>query len=348
MFKEILFDLSKVNVASFNVNGLRSQSKRRGVFNYLKYFKTHIVLLQETHSVPEDETIWSNEWGSRIHFAHGSNFSKGVAVMFAKNFPAQVGSIRFDINGRFMVMELKISEVQFTLLNVYAPNEDDQDFFVKVFEVVDARENESLLLAGDFNLTMDPELDLLNNMGSLHVRKRKMVQEYLESKDLVDIWRVKNPDKRVFSWRKPNSRQLVMSRLDYFFLSQDLVLRTQSVDIKTRYSSDHCRIVLTLDLSPFTRGKGFWKFNNLHLKDPNFLQAMNNIILQELWNVKNREQSDLGKQWEMLKLKMSDAAKQFAVSKSKERNQLIEKLENRILILDRKMIDTTDEEKRKN
>lgn len=80
-----MIDMSKVNVVSFNVNGIRSEQKRRAIFHYLKYFKSHIILLQETHSVKEDEVLWSNEWGAKIVFNHGNNYSRGVAVLFHKD-----------------------------------------------------------------------------------------------------------------------------------------------------------------------------------------------------------------------------------------------------------------------
>lgn len=58
-----MIDLSNINVVSFNVNGLRNQAKRRKIFNYLKNASSHVVLLQETHSTPEVEKLWSSEWG---------------------------------------------------------------------------------------------------------------------------------------------------------------------------------------------------------------------------------------------------------------------------------------------
>lgn len=52
-----LFNLAKIKVTSFNVNDIRAEAKRRLVFNYLKNDENSIVLLQETHSSPEIETV---------------------------------------------------------------------------------------------------------------------------------------------------------------------------------------------------------------------------------------------------------------------------------------------------
>lgn len=203
--------------------------------------------------------------------------------MFAKNLPFRIGSVRLDVEGRYIVMEVTLGEITLILGNVYGPNEDDPHFYIRFYQVVEARENDSILLAGDFNASMDPVLDLFNNQGLNHARKRVVIQEFNDLKGLVDVWRIKNPGKKTFTWRKPNTNNLVMSRLDYFFVSEDLVLRTKNTAILPRYNSDHCRLSLQLDLSVAKRGRGYWKFNNLHLSDPYFLQIMNDTILRELW-----------------------------------------------------------------
>lgn len=341
-----MLDLTNVKVISFNVNGLRGVAKRRGVFNLLKYHKANIILLQETHSAQEDERVWSNEWGSRIYFAHGTRYSSGVAIMFSKNFPVIIDTIKLDGDGRFMVAELSVCDYRFIIGNVYGPNEDRPEFFVNFFKVLESRHNDSLMLGGDFNTSINEDKDLYNNKGVNHVRKRVIICEYLDAKNMLDIWRIRHPETRHFTWRKPDAKNLVMSRLDYFFLSQDLAMRTNSVEIKTRYSSDHCRLLLNINLAELHRGKGYWKFNNLHLSDPVFVEVMNKVILTSLWRVKNVQEAPLDIQWEQLKQEIIQTAKDFAIAKSKARNQLIEKLEQRILFFDKKLLETSNEDEK--
>lgn len=333
-----------MNVVSFNVNGIRNESKRRAIFNYLKHFDSHIVLLQETHSTKEDEVIWSNEWGSKIHFCHGSNMSKGVALLIKRNMLINIGAIRCDLQGRFIIVEIEIGDIQFLLVNVYAPNEDDPTFFVKLFELIEQRENESIMLGGDWNTTLCIEKDLFNNKGLNHIRKREVLLEYIDQKGLIDIWRVQHPEDKIFTWKKPNSNSLIMSRLDFFLVSPDLALRINSSKIGTKYNSDHCRVSLNIDFSIAKRGPGYWKFNNLHLQDKTFIDLINKTILQFLYEVKNKDEAGLDKEWEALKDILTNKAKLYSKEKAKQRNQLIEKLEARILILDQKLINTKDEQ----
>ena len=60
---------------TLNVRGLNSSRK-------LHIKKYSIVFLQETYSSTDQDKIWSNDWGSKVYFCHGSKHSKGVAILF--------------------------------------------------------------------------------------------------------------------------------------------------------------------------------------------------------------------------------------------------------------------------
>ena len=47
-----------ITIATFNVNGLRDDIKRKYIFKYLLDCNFHITLLQETHSTSSIEHIW--------------------------------------------------------------------------------------------------------------------------------------------------------------------------------------------------------------------------------------------------------------------------------------------------
>ena len=63
------------------MRGLNNQKKKRKtIFQWLKSSHPGIILLQETHSLEEDEKAWVSEWDNDI-FAHGTNNSRGVAIL---------------------------------------------------------------------------------------------------------------------------------------------------------------------------------------------------------------------------------------------------------------------------
>ena len=58
----------------------------------------------------------------------------GFAILFNNNFSFQISKTYTDPEGRFIICDLNTNGKQITLLNIYAPNEDDPStFFISVF-----------------------------------------------------------------------------------------------------------------------------------------------------------------------------------------------------------------------
>ena len=55
--------------------------------------------------------------------------------------------------------------------------------------------------------------------------------------DLVDIWRIKNPDTKSFTWSKKSPR--IFCRLDYWLISNYLTDSVQLTDIIPAIRTDH-------------------------------------------------------------------------------------------------------------
>ena len=81
-----LNDIYSLNVLSFNVRGLRLETKRISIFQYLIRKKIDICFLQETHSTERDENIWRNEWGGEVKYSHGTSQARGVMILVKPGF----------------------------------------------------------------------------------------------------------------------------------------------------------------------------------------------------------------------------------------------------------------------
>ena len=73
--------LSKFDVLSLYVPGIREPIKRRSIFLYLRDQKANIYFLHGTYSERAIENIWRNEWGGALIFSHGTTHSKGVCIL---------------------------------------------------------------------------------------------------------------------------------------------------------------------------------------------------------------------------------------------------------------------------
>ena len=82
-----------------------------------------------------------------------------------------------------------------------------------------------------------------------------------------------------FAWRRLNAVQK-LDRLDYFILSESLFQYVTEADIIAGYRTDYNDITLKLKLFDNIRGKGYWKFNNSLLKDNEYVDIVNQTIIE--------------------------------------------------------------------
>ena len=144
----------KLKLLSINVRGLRNVSKRGAMFSYLKMQKATIYCLQETYSSPEDEKVWSAEWGGKIIYLHGTTHSKGVCILLNPSSSFKLSSIQVDPEERFLIAKLTIEEKYFFIANIYGPNNcHDQDDFLKALsqQLVSKTDISKVIISGDWN-----------------------------------------------------------------------------------------------------------------------------------------------------------------------------------------------------
>ena len=268
----------KFKALSLNVRGIRTFEKRKSIFNWLTKQNSDIYFLQETYSTEEIENQWKKQWLGDIYFAHGSNHSRGVAILIRKYFDFKLKSFRSDEEGRYLILEAIIQDVPFLLVNIYAPNTTTKQslFFKTLSELIcDEGYNESdykTLLGGDLNVAMDPDLDCSGG-NPLVQDSVKCVEDVMTNNNLVDIWRIRNPNSKKFSWRQKSP--IVQRHLDYWFISDLLQDDVAKVDIVTAIKTDHHAITLEIDsVDDQKRGPSFWKLNNSLLDDVLFVERL--------------------------------------------------------------------------
>ena len=147
-----------MKIISQNVRGMRDVTKRKQLFTYFRN-NYDLIFLQEMHSIKEDECEWAMQWGGPIHFAHGSNNSRGVAILIDSKIDAKIDSIVRDSNGRFIIIELDYKNMNYVMCNLYAPNSDDVHFFEHIVQMLNTSDYSNQIIGGDFNLVLNVDLD---------------------------------------------------------------------------------------------------------------------------------------------------------------------------------------------
>ena len=102
-------------------------------------------------------------------------------------------------------------------------------------------------------------------------RSRNKIIDFMNSYDLVDVYRTLHKDTRKYSWRRFNSTQ--RSRLDYFLVSES------RANIMPGYFSDHSLVCIGIKTGIVKRHRPLWKFNNSLLRDMTFVNLIKQVIL---------------------------------------------------------------------
>ena len=127
---------------------------------------------------------------------------------------------------------MKIDNEILTLVNIYAPNNDNPTFFQNLLDRILSFECEEVIMGGDFNLVMDVQKGKKGGNATTHRNSLKEVQNIANSLDLIDVWRTLNPDSKRFTLRR--TKPEVHCRLDYFMISSSLTTAITNADILLR------------------------------------------------------------------------------------------------------------------
>jgi len=167
-------------------------------------------------------------------------------------------------------MSIDIKTNIYTLLNIYAPNEKKSRnvFFDTLSELLIQNAQGVKVIGGDFNEIND-QIDR-KTISKSKITLNTHLKNLIKNNKLTDIWRVINPSKLHFTWRRKNKTE--MSLIDFWLIDSNIVPLVYSTDIRPAIiqTTDHMAISIKLKL-PGSRGPGFWKLNNSLLSDTGYI-----------------------------------------------------------------------------
>ena len=322
-------------ICSLNVRGLSNNIKRRETFRWLKLKKYAIYFLQEVHCTKEKEILWTSEWGFSAIFSSFSSASVGTCILFNNNFEHKILKQFSDPEGRFVIVDIKMEEKILTLVNLYAPNDDNPTFFKNVLNQLLSFDCGEIILGSDYNLVMEVEKDKSGGNPTTHKNSLKEVRYIADSLDLVDIWRVLNPDAKRFTWRrrKPD----IHCRLDFFLTSSSLSTTITKADILPGYKTDHSLITLHLANNTNPKGPGFWKLNTSILLDGEYVDLIKETINGVANDYKNDTEVDAILLWDTIKMQIRSSSLYYAKIKKAKMKSQETSLEADILFLQKRL-----------
>lgn len=156
-------------------------------------------------------------------------------------------------------------------------------------------------MVGDFNVWCT-RLDVSRSANFKSDVSRRILNQLMQSEDLVDAWREENPFKKEFSRRQMVLGNLKQSQIDLCLVKREILHYVKNVRYKFIGVSDHAAMTVKMAGNKETRGGGMWCLNSSLLKEEEYRKSIYRCIKCEMENSLFEE--NVCEWWEIMKGKI--------------------------------------------
>ncbi|KAF5377136.1 hypothetical protein D9757_001831 [Collybiopsis confluens] len=282
-----------INIASLNVRGYgnpniyHTDNRWRRLTTIMRDRRIAILAVQEAHLTEERSRDLNTAYNPRIKIWSSSDPENptgkcGVAIAINKDLykPTQVKKYEV-VPGRAMILHLKGSQANRTIMVIYAPNltgsnsKENSDFWTQVKLHLDQHPEipKPEIMLGDMNMVEDGLIDRLpahddpeNACGKLDDLKLLL--------GLKDGWRATNPEKLEYTYLQASTGS--QSRIDRIYITESIAKTAREWRIRPSglLHGDHSMVSAHLPhghQAP-NMGKGRWRIPDYVTKDKDFLE----------------------------------------------------------------------------
>ncbi len=173
-----------------------------------------------------------NIWKTKIitdyiangYYIFNSNFnvkSGGTAILINKTTPFIISKVMPDSQGRYIIVTGKLYHNSVTLVNIFAPNVDDEQFILSLLSKLPDMDSHQLIIGGDFNLVLNTGLDRSSHRPTTLSKSAKIIHKIMKTCKITDPWRTLSPNTQQYSYFSPVHH--TYSRIDFFLIDSKLL-----------------------------------------------------------------------------------------------------------------------------
>ena len=126
-------------------------------------------------------------------------------------------------------------------------------FFQDISNFIDEYGNNEVIICGDHNCILNPELDYYNYKNINNTKARENVLEIMNKRYLLDPFQKKIPTTKKLYMKKKTRSPCKQARLDFFLMSETLFHYVKDLMIYPSYRSDHAIVILELNLTKLSQ-----------------------------------------------------------------------------------------------
>ena len=261
--------------------------------------------------------------------------------MICKGLKYKVTSHHSDDMGRLLLLNLEIDKQEFTVVNVYAPNEvhDRIVFFRNMQSFINsyASNKNRLIIAGDYNCVLSESARVTRKID----RSTDILKDIMVKLNMVDIWRILNPSTKEFTYIDP-SCNMRNSRINLILCSSSLQSKCSRSVIAQAPAPDHRAVCMAIEITKNRRGKGYWKLNNSHLEHEEYQEGI--VRLYEEVIEEYDEYVTKSVLWDYFKLRVKQFSISYGIKLAKIFNDLCKNRESELDHLDRQIAQNNNPE----
>ena len=195
---------------------MKRSKKRIGLIKYFKSKLNHngVLFLQETHSSTKGENAWMNVFNYPVFFSHGASNTCSVLIVYLGKKSFILNEQKTGKSGIILILNIMLDADQYILINLYNANTETEQVKIleelqSLFKNLDNSQNKYTIFAGDFNIFFNSKLEAKGSKPLLKRKSTAKLVEIKESLDICNIWRIKNPNNRNFTFRQNHSTRFI-------------------------------------------------------------------------------------------------------------------------------------------
>lgn len=204
-----------LRILTLNINGLLNAPSQYELLSLCVKEKISLVLLQETHFTNTNNVLKLKSMfdSDKCYFSFDSNRSRGVGIIVL-NPDIKISKFHLDIDGRLVYIDIAYNNIQYRVVNIYAPNDESERilFFEDIYPLLLC--NKHLILGGDFNCVLNTKLDKIGGNPNYGTIGSKSLRNIISDFQLIDCYRYLYPNVINTTWTSTN----VACRLDRFYV----------------------------------------------------------------------------------------------------------------------------------
>ena len=228
----------KIKFLTLNIRGMNETNKVQYLKDFLKQRRVDVCFLQETHIDSPDlvEELGNVFVDFFCYFTVNYDKTKGVGVLVKKELSdLKILNVQYDLDSRFISIELQLDRIYFNFINIYAPNVENEqlEYINKMYDVCASMKN--IIIAGDFNAVSKAK----DRIGSNVKKLKKYENEWNCFFKNFNLMECKYKNEIDVSERMTWTNGVVSSKIDKIFYSKNLLGNFEYDSIFETCKTDH-------------------------------------------------------------------------------------------------------------